>query len=123
MKLHVLLLAVALATAGTAFAQSYGPSGAAGGSGSPAAAGTTEKAPAKAHQKKGSTKAKKGHAHHHAKAQHEQHHEKHANARADRHTRAMGAGAAGPVTDLHAAARQDRIGDAYENWRRLQARR
>ena len=135
MKLHALLLATALAATGTAFAQSYGTSGSSGGSS--ATAKTTEVAPAKVHEKKVSATAKKGHAQHHAsaahhqnhhemhaKAGHHQHHETHARAHAGHHdAHAMGAGPSGPVTDLDARARQDRINAAYDDWRRLQARR
>ena len=113
MKLHALMLAVALAAAGPAMAQSSGPSGSSGSSGSSADAATTDKAPVKVQKKKTSAKSKKGNAHHH--------HDKHG--KAEHRSRAMGAGAASPVTDLNAAGRQDRMEDAYENWRRLQARR
>ena len=125
MKLHALMLAVALAAAGTAFAQAYGSPGSPGSSGSSAASPmTTEKAPAKVHKKKVSAKAKKGHAEHHASAMHHEHHEMHAGAHTEHHnTRAMGAGPASPTTDLDARARQDRINAAYDDWRRRQARR
>ena len=135
MKIHALLVAVALAATGTAFAQSYGTSGSYGGSS--ATAKTTEAAPAKVHKKKVSAKAKKGHEQHHAsathhknhhemhaKAAHHQKHEMHARAQAGHHdTRAMGAGPAGPTTDLNARPRQDRINAAYDDWRRMHARR
>ncbi|GAB3768775.1 hypothetical protein GCM10028796_32860 [Ramlibacter monticola] len=135
MKIHALLVAMALAATGTAFAQSYGTSGSY--SDSSATAKTTEAAPAKVHKNKVSAKAKKDHAQHHAsathhknhhemhtKAAHHQHHEMHARAHAEHHnTHAMGAGPSGPVTDLNARGRQDRINAAYEDWRRLQARR
>jgi hypothetical protein len=96
MKLHVLMMAVALA-AGSALAQAP-----AGSEKSPADTATmapsTDKAPV--HKKKVSKKKAKHHAH--AKAHHS--------------TQSMGAGAASPSTDLEAKARQDRMDQAYANW-------
>jgi hypothetical protein len=128
MKLHALMIAAALAFAGTAFAQSgsnYGSSG------STPAASTSEKAPAPVHKKV--VKAKKAHAHHHAhamrKGHHDmhhassRHHDMHARAHMDRHnTRAMGAGPSGPTTDLNAQSRENRMNSAYQDWLRLQRR-
>ena len=132
MKLHALMVAAALAFAGTAFAQSsYGTAPApadASASGS-----MSSQHAAQTHHKK-VAKAKKAHARHHASAMHHgQHmhasamrhgHQMHARAHMDhRNTRAMGAGAASPVTDLDARARDDRMNSAYDDWQRLQARR
>jgi len=120
MKLHALVIAAALAFAGTAFAQSgdsYGSSGSA-----PMADGSHKAAATHVHKKK-VAKAKKAHARRHASAMHE-HHDMHARAHAEhRGTGAMGAGPAAPVTDLGADSRQRRMNSAYEDWLRLQQRR
>jgi hypothetical protein len=58
----------------------------------------------------------------HARA-HMEHHAMHARAHMEHHTtRAMGAGAGGPETDLNAQARENRIDSAYQDWLRLQRR-
>lgn len=114
MKLHLLLLAAALA-AGSAFAQSnYGGEKS---STAPAAGATVPKEEHKATKAKAKKTAKKHHKAHHAAARH--HGQRHA--RAARHdARAMGAAASGPSTDLNAGARQRRMDDAYANWRARQ---
>lgn len=125
MKLHALMIAAALALAGTAFAQApYGTAKAPADTGASASASTrmsTDK-PAKAH-KKHVAKAKKAHARQHASAMHHGHHDMHARAHMRHHdTRAMGAGAARPATDLNASSREARMNSAYEDWLRLQRR-
>jgi hypothetical protein len=133
MKLHALMIAVALA-AGSAFAQA--PSTPASPSGSTAAdtqsnvtgirgadAGT--KATAKVHRKK---VAKKAHASRHASVRHHRHvasvrhhrqlaraEHRQMHAAAAHHTHAMGAGPA--MSDLQAASRQERMDRAYADWR------
>ena len=139
MKLHALMIAAALAFAGTAFAQS--PNG-------------TEKAPAgtsasathsmSSQHHKHVAKAKRMHARHHASLSHHgqnmharartERHEMHARAHMERHhmharaemghnTRAMGAGPSSPSTDLNSRSRDNRMNSAYQDWQRLQARR
>jgi hypothetical protein len=127
MKLHTLMMAVAL-VAGSALAQApYGTAKApADTSASTAAAADTASPTHKLHKKK---LAKKAHAHQHASANHHGHHmhasamhrEHHMHAAAHmRHTSAMGAGPARRATDLDARTRQERMDRAYADW---QARR
>ena len=136
MKLHALMIAAALAFAGTAFAQnSYGTAKApadVNASASAGASGSMSTHHAKPHHKV--AKAKRMHARHrasamahheqmHARAHMERHH-MHARAHMEHHnTHAMGAGPSAPVTDLDARARDARMNSAYEDWQRLQSRR
>jgi hypothetical protein len=114
MKLHALMIAVALA-AGSAFAQA--PSStytAPADSGKMSAGETMDKAPAKVQKKKvAKKKVQKHEMQKHASGKQRQH------AKAGM-TQAMGAGVASPATDLDAKARQDRIDQAYANWRAKQ---
>ena len=147
MKLHALMIAAALAFAGTAFAQnSYGTAKApadVNASASAGASGSMSTHHAKPHHKV--AKAKRMHARHHASAMahheqmharaHMERHHMHARAKMERHemharahmehhnTHAMGAGPSAPVTDLDARARDARMNSAYEDWQRLQSRR
>ena len=108
MKIPALLIALALA-GGTALAQA--PSGSAkmsGDSTAPAAApaaapAVKAHAPAKVHKQKVVHKKSQKKVETHASAHHA--------------TRKMGAGAAAPMTDLDAGARQRRIDQAYADWR------
>jgi hypothetical protein len=130
MKLHALLIAVALA-AGSAFAaphDSAKPPAGDAGSKSATVAASPDTAPAKVQKKK----SRKAHAKHASARHHQQHasaHRHHMHASAHRHhmharlhghhTRAMGAGPTGR-TDLNAQTRQQRMDAAYADW---QARR
>jgi hypothetical protein len=109
MKLQALMIAVALA-AGTAFAQAPNTTAKPAESSTLSAGETMDKAPAKVHKKK--VEKKKVHKQH-ASAKH---HRQHAKAGMHSSTHAMGAGRAGPATDLDAKARQDRMDQAYANW-------
>jgi len=123
MKLHALMIALALAlAAGSAFAQTPYGSGKAPAESSTATAGpsaemsTMDKAPV--HKKKvAKKKTHKQEMHKHASAKH---HRQHAKASMHSSTHAMGAGVASPVTDLDARSRQDRMDQAYANWREKQ---
>jgi uncharacterized protein HemX len=130
MKLHALMIAVALAAAGTTFAQA--PNGTAKApTDVSATAGASHDSPAKMHRK--IAKAKRMHAHHQASARHHEH-EMHARAmhhehmHADAHmrhhnTRAMGAGSAASATDPDTRGRESRMNSAYEDWQRRQGAR
>ena len=112
MKLQALMIAVALA-AGSALAQA--PNTAAKAESSTVKAGETmEKAPVKQKKKVAKKKVQKHEAQKHGSVRHQRQHAKAGT------TRAMGAGMASPMTDLDAKARQDRIDQAYANWRKRQ---
>jgi len=119
MKLHAILVAAALAFGGAAFAQSGDTHGSSGDAPSASMAGKTH---AQVHRKK-VAKARRAQARHHASARHETHRRMHARADRGHHdTRAMGAGAGSPRTDLDAHARMDRMDSAYQDWLRQQGR-
>ena len=111
MKMQALMIAVALA-AGGAFAQSSSPTYSAPAESPKVSAGETmDKAPAKPQKKKvAKKKVQKHEAQKHASGKHRRMHS----------TQAMGAGMASPATDLDAKARQDRMDQAYANWRARQ---
>jgi hypothetical protein len=132
MRLHALMIAAALAFAGTAFAQTYGTEKPADTS----ASMSTHHAKAHKHH----VAKVKHHVKHHARAMHhemharahmERHHlharahmeRHHLQARAEHNTRAMGAGPASPSTNLDSSARQHRMDLAYNDWLRAQQRR
>jgi hypothetical protein len=119
MKSQALMIAVALA-AGTALAQApYGGAAKAPAESSTMSAGETmEKAPAKVQKKK--VAKKKVQKHEAAKHASTKHRREHAKAGMHSSMRAMGAGVASPATDLEAKSRQDRIDQAYANWRAKQ---
>lgn len=119
MKSQALMIAVALA-AGTAFAQApYGGGAKAPAESSTLSAGETmQKAPAKVQRKK--VAKKKVRKYEPAKHASTRQHRPHAKAGMLSSTRAMGAAVASPATDLDAKSRQDRIDQAYANWRARQ---
>ena len=126
MKLHALMIAVALA-AGSAFAIAANDTPA-------TAPGTTAGASSSTTMDSGSAKttkkvsAHKRHRKVHASRRHhervaERRHERHENLTMNgRHTRSMGAAAATPSVDLDSTAREHRMDSAYNDWLRTSRR-
>jgi hypothetical protein len=124
MKLHALMIAVALAVGSTfALAANEGA-----GMGSNGARATTESAAPAKHMKKVSLRHHRRHHHRmHARVERHEtmaragyHHRMHMASRSS--TRAMGAGRYSPSVDLNSTSRERRMDAAYNDWLRTQRR-
>jgi hypothetical protein len=124
MKLHALMIAVALAV-GSTFALAANEGAGMGPNG--ASASTHESAAPARHMQKEKVSARHHRRHHrlHARAERREHmaraeHRMHMASRSS--TRAMGAGRYSPRVDLNSTSRERRMDAAYNDWLRTQRR-